>query len=71
MLNKDFEVSGHVRVHLEDQERDGRVTLRWVLGKNILRMGGGCNWLIIGPLAGFGISSVETSGSAIRDETTV
>jgi hypothetical protein len=26
-------------------------------------------WLRIGPLAGFGISSVETSGSAIRDET--
>jgi hypothetical protein len=29
---------------LEDQEGDGRITLRWILGKQIVRKGGRWNW---------------------------
>lgn len=28
-------------VHLEDQETEGRLTLRWISGRRIVRMGGG------------------------------
>jgi hypothetical protein len=33
--------------HLQDQEEDGRVTLRWTLRKLVLKMGGRWNWLRI------------------------
>jgi hypothetical protein len=36
------------------------------LGKYAVRMGGACNWSGLCPMAGFSISSVEPSGSAIR-----
>jgi hypothetical protein len=29
--------------HIVDHEADGRITLRWVSGAEILRMAGGCN----------------------------
>jgi hypothetical protein len=31
--------------HMEDQEADFRITLRWILGRKFVRMGGEWNWL--------------------------
>jgi hypothetical protein len=28
------------RLHLDDQDKDGRITLRWVLAKHVVRMEG-------------------------------
>jgi hypothetical protein len=33
--------------HLEDKEEDRRITLKWILGRQTKRMGGGWNWLRI------------------------
>jgi len=33
------------RRHMKYQEGDGRITLRWISGKYVLRMGGGWNWV--------------------------
>lgn len=65
LRNADLEVSGRVRGCLEDQERDGTVTLRWVSGKHIM-------WLELAQsrsIGGFCISCVETLVSASRHET--
>jgi len=35
------------KLHSEDRERIGRMTLSWILGRQIVRMGGGWNWLRI------------------------
>jgi hypothetical protein len=57
---------GHLLVigHLEDREGDGRITLRWMLGKCVMKVGradgtgpGSCS------VAGFGINGVEPPGS--------
>jgi hypothetical protein len=33
--------------HLEDHERFRRITLRWILGRRVMMMGGRCNFLRI------------------------
>jgi hypothetical protein len=33
--------------HLDDREVDGRIILRLILGKYVVRMAGGWNWLRI------------------------
>jgi hypothetical protein len=40
-------------------------TLIIFLGRYVLRMGGGSNWLWIMPMADFGVSDVEALSSAI------
>jgi len=40
------------------------MTLRWIFGRYVVRMGGEWNWFRIVPMAGFGISGVEPSGTA-------
>jgi len=34
-------------VNLVDREGDGRIALRWMLGKWVVKMGSGWNWLRI------------------------
>jgi hypothetical protein len=48
------------KVHLEDRERDGKITQRWILGIQAVRVAGAglCS------MAGFSISGVESQGSA-------
>jgi hypothetical protein len=51
----------------EDQEGDGKLALIQILGKLLLRMGGGWNLLRIISLLAFGISAGESFGSAIKE----
>jgi hypothetical protein len=49
---------------LEYQEKDGKITLRLILGKQVMKIGDGRNWLRIVSNGGFCVIGVETSGSA-------
>jgi hypothetical protein len=51
------------KVQLEDQE-GCRIILRYILGKYILSVGGGWNWLSIIFMVSFGVSDVEILDSA-------
>jgi hypothetical protein len=54
--------------HLENKTGYSRtgLTVGCILGKQIICMGRGWNWLRVRPMAGFDISGVETSGSVTR-----
>jgi hypothetical protein len=49
----------HENGPLENQERDGSITLRCILGKQAVRMECGWEWLRMVSEAGFGISAVD------------
>jgi hypothetical protein len=44
---------------------DVRMTLKWILEKQVARIGGKWKWKY--PMVGFGITNVETSGSITRE----